>query len=147
MLKKISQIPLYHAPSAKVPKLEKSVFRQEGEMRERHHSISVRIEDAGINGRGRLKMNSYRIQNVYSKSSYKKLYPDDMIDMGTFHIAPAIESEFSFESSKGDWWYVWLQKGTEEVPFQEGDVLNGRVVLDVYFFQNRKKGCVLLKPL
>ena len=91
-------------------------------------------------------MNAYRVQNVYSKSKYNNLYPGDMIKVGDHHIAPSIESEFSFESPDGDWWYVWLKKGSEN-PFKKGDSIIGRTILDVYFFQNRKKGCLLLKPL
>ena len=89
-------------------------------------------------------MNNYRIQNVYARSKYP--HQDKIIQVGECYIAPAIKSEFSFESSSGDWYYVWLKRGREN-PFEEGDTVIGRKISEVYFFQNRIKGCILLDPL
>jgi hypothetical protein len=68
-------------------------------------------------------------------------YEGDIIDKGTYRIAPQIVSDHSFE---GNWWYIWFKTLTLRI----GDKIHidkSYTVEDIHVYRNYKRGTVLLK--
>jgi hypothetical protein len=83
----------------------------------------------------------WRIQALV-QACPKEEYEGEIFNKGTYHIAPQIQSDHSFE---GNWWYIWF-KG--DLQLRIGDTIQLEktyTVEDIHIYRNYKRGSVLLK--
>lgn len=74
----------------------------------------------------------------------KKEYTGDVYDKKGFSIGRQIVSEYAFD---GNWWYVWMKKGTSVDIIKIGDTIvtdKSYRVKEIHFFKNYKRGTILL---
>lgn len=77
----------------------------------------------------------------------KKEYTGKIYAKNNYWIGRQIDSEYAFE---GNWWYVWLKKGTPVDRLQIGDVITTDIqyrIDEIHFYKNYKRGTVLLSTV